>query len=365
LVARGGDFTVSGDCDDLKKFAEDLGKKYLVKVRGVLGPDRRDLKEITLLNRVINWNEDSIDIEADPRHAELVIRELGLCDDSKGSTTPGCKIKDDEEPYMLDKVMTTKYRSITARLNYMVSDRADLQYSVKELCRDMSAPTTVSLQKLKKVGRYLKVKPRLKIRFDFQDATKHIDIFTDSDWAGCHRTRKSTNGGCAMRGKHTIKTWSSTQGIIALSSGEAEYYGITKAGVVGLGLRSLCSDFDLKQDLIIHTDSTAAKGISKRTGTGKIKHLDIQYLWIQQHIAMKNFRLAKVPGRRNPADLMTKYLDESTILKHVAAMNMKFESGRSSIAPGIIAFCGPMLDSTGHGEVSGHTDIDWHGSHEL
>ena len=107
-----------------------------------------DLKEITLLNRVITWSDDNTDIEADPRHAELVITELGLCDDSKVSTTPGCKMKDDKEPYMPDKVMTTKYRYITARLNYMASDRADLQYSVKELCRDMSAPTDVSLQKL-------------------------------------------------------------------------------------------------------------------------------------------------------------------------------------------------------------------------
>ena len=101
----------------------------------------------------------------------------------------------------------------------MVSDRADLQYCVKELCWDMSAPTGVSLQKLKRVGRYLKAKPRLKIRFDFQDATKHIDIFIDNDWGG-------------MRVKHTIKTWSSTQGVVALSSGEAECNGITKASVV-------------------------------------------------------------------------------------------------------------------------------------
>ena len=141
---------------------------------------------------------------------------------------------------MLDTVMTTKFRSITARLKSMPSDRADLQYSVKELCWD------VSLQKLTRVDRYLKAQPRLKIRFEFQDATKHIDIFTDSDWGGCHRTRKSTNGVCAMRGTRSIKTWSSTQGIIALSSGEAEYYGITKAGVVSLGIRSSCCDFERK-----------------------------------------------------------------------------------------------------------------------
>ena len=298
-----------------------------------LGPE--DASEITLLNRVITWGADGISLEADPRHAELVMRELGLCNDSKGSTVPGCKIQEDIEPKTLDKIMTTKYRSITARLNYMVSDRADLQYSVKELCRDMSAPTEVSWQKLKKVGRYLKIRPRLIIEFVYQDATSVIDVYTDSDWAGCHKTRKSTNGGCAMRGWHTLKTWSSTQSIIALSSGEAEYYGITKAGVVALGLKSLCKDFMMQQGLIIHTDSTAAKGTATRTGAGKIKHMDIQYLWIQQHIKLKSFRLVKVLGLDNMADLMTKYLDKKTIDKHISGLHMRFMEGRSEVAPHI------------------------------
>ena len=47
---------------------------------------------------------------------------------------------------------------------------------------------------------------------------------------------------------------------------------------------------------------------------------------------------------------MTNYLDEITILKHVAPMNMKFESGRSSRDPSIIA--GTMHGSMGHGDVS-------------
>ena len=66
------DFTVSGNCDDVKKFAEDFGTNYFVKVRRVLGPDRHDLKEITTFNKVITWNDDTIDIEADRRqyHSE-------------------------------------------------------------------------------------------------------------------------------------------------------------------------------------------------------------------------------------------------------------------------------------------------------
>ena len=49
-----------------------------------------------------------------------------------------------------------------------------------------------------------------------------IHVYTDTDWAGCINTRRSTQGGLALLGAHCIKSYSSTQACIALSSGEAE-----------------------------------------------------------------------------------------------------------------------------------------------
>ena len=53
VVVHGDDFTATGSDIMLKEFASQLEKKYIVKVRGVLGPGKNDMKEITLLNRVI------------------------------------------------------------------------------------------------------------------------------------------------------------------------------------------------------------------------------------------------------------------------------------------------------------------------
>ena len=64
----------------------------------------------------------------------------------------------------------------------------------------------------------------------------------DTDWAGCLRTRRSTNGGLIAIGTHIVKHWSSTQATIALSSGEAEYYGMVKGASVALGIRSMLAD---------------------------------------------------------------------------------------------------------------------------
>ena len=92
----------------------------------------------------------------------------------------------------------------------------------------MSSPTELSQAALKRMARYLRMRPRLVWKYDYQVAS-HLEVYTDTDWAGCIRTRKSTSGGCLLLGNHILKTWSATQASLALSSGEAEFYGIVRA----------------------------------------------------------------------------------------------------------------------------------------
>ena len=117
----------------------------------------------------------------------------------------------------------------------MAQDRTDVQFAVKELCRSMSNPTVGDWAALKRLGRYLVDKTRVRIKLPYQESPKKLVVWADTDYAGCRRTRKSTSGGIGMMGNHLIKGWSTTQAVIALSSGEAEYYGIVTGASVGLG----------------------------------------------------------------------------------------------------------------------------------
>ena len=74
---------------------------------------------------------------------------------------------------------------MAARANFLASDRPDTAFAVKELCRGMSAPTTRDSEALKRLSRYLLGQPRLIIHFGWQDAPRCLDVFSDSDWAGC------------------------------------------------------------------------------------------------------------------------------------------------------------------------------------
>ena len=51
---------------------------FEIKVRGILGPEVKDGKEITILGRKVVWTEDGITYEADPKHSELVMEFFGF-----------------------------------------------------------------------------------------------------------------------------------------------------------------------------------------------------------------------------------------------------------------------------------------------
>ena len=63
-------------------------------------------------------------------------------------------------------------------------------------------------------------------------------MINDVELNGEAACRRSTSGGLILLGEHLIKSWSTTQTITALSSGEAEYYAIVKGASQGIGTRS-------------------------------------------------------------------------------------------------------------------------------
>ena len=78
-------------------------------------------------------------------------------------------------------------------------------YAVKEVCRGMARPTRGQWHTLKRLGRYLVDNRRTVTRYDWQGHESEVTGYSDSDWAGCRVTGKSTSGGVIMIGGHFIK----------------------------------------------------------------------------------------------------------------------------------------------------------------
>ena len=327
---HGDDFVTVGMDEHLKWMKAQLEKQYELK-KQVLGPDEGDLKQVRVLNRVLTWSDEGIAYEADPRHAEIVIAELGL-KEAKGVVAPGTKeegnTKEDKDD-KLDEASSSRYRAIVARLNYLTSYRPDIAFAVKEVARSMSSPSKGSQDKLKRLGRYLLTRPRAVIHFRWQEAQHKIRIYSDADWAGCKESRKSTSGGAIMLGQHTLKTWSKTQSLLALSSGENEFYAALKASAEGLGMMSLLKDFSYEVKGEVLGDASAALSIIHCRGLGRTRHIDTGLLWTQQTAAEKRLQYNKVLGTINPADLMTKYLSAEVNEGHCTRPGVQFDGGMS------------------------------------
>ena len=163
-----------------------------------------------------------------------------------------------------------------------------------------------------------------------------IDTYVDTDFAGCAITRRSTSGGCSVIGSCCVKHWSKTQSTIALSSGEAELGGIAYGAAQAIGLQSVCRDIGMDLQIRLHSDATAAIGIAKRRGLGKIRHLSTADLWIQEKIRDGKMELVKILGTENPADILTKYVDKASMEKALKKLNLVFKEGRSPMAPAIM-----------------------------
>ena len=312
LVVHGDDFTALGPEEELKNFKKQMKSWYEVKVRGVLGPGPLDDKEITILNRKLVWTKSgTITYEADPKNIESIVKAMDLQSDSKGLGAPivtESAKEAEEEGEELNREEATRFRSIAALANYVALDRPDIQVAVSVLCQKMSRPTTKSMTALKRVARYLLDYPVLKFEYRGGDAGGEIElcVFADSDWAGCKETRKSRSGGLALLAGGPVKSWSNRQASPALSSGEAEYYAIVKAAAEALGIQALAADLGWQVRIRLKVDSSAAKAMASRSGIGKVRHLETKFLWVQDAVSRRRFTLQKVPGKINPADVLTK-----------------------------------------------------------
>lgn len=327
---HGDDITALGFEDDLLWLKERLLERYKLKFGGLLGPDPSDTQDVALLNRLIHYGERETTVEADPRHVTILLNELNL-HSAKAVGTPGVS-KVDGDATALDDSAKRQYRSMVMRCNYLGLDRPDICYASKELARAMQQPTVGNWTGLKRMARILLGKPRLVWHYRDQPEQTHLRIFTDSDDAGCTASRKSTSCGALFHGSHLLKFYSSTQHVIALSSGESEFYGGIKAGSTLLGGLATMKDLGCDFQGALVFDASAAKAMLGRRGHGKAKHIDRCYLWLQQRVQDGDIELEKIGTKLNCADLGTKHLEADRIVQLVKSMGLDYDDGQHNLA---------------------------------
>lgn len=243
----------------------------------------------------------------------------------KAVVTPGVKRRDltpaDEEA--VGPADHSLVRQIVGKCQFISRTRPDVLYALKEVGRQLHAPRAVDLVAAKRIVRYLSGTPMKSLHMKVGKNVGKLRGITDTDWAGCIATRKSTSCGMVFWGDFLISAYSRTQSVIALSSPEAEYIGCCAVAAEMLYIKSLLADMGFDLDLEISTDATGARAIASRQGVGRIRHMEVKYLWLQDQIQQKVFKIRKVAGKLNVSDVGTKHVDKATLDRCCAMLNLK------------------------------------------
>ena len=144
-----------------------------------------------------------------------------------------------------------------------------------------------------------------------------------------------------MWGAHCIKTWSVNQGYIALSSGEAEYYGAVRGATQALGIVAMLKDMGIeaaadiavKPGIELCVDASAAVGMASRRGLGKQRHIELNELWLQDMVARGRVAIRKVDGKANFSDSLTKFCTADRIIQTIRCTGHYPATGRHELMP--------------------------------
>ena len=135
---------------------------------------------------------------------------------------------------------------------------------------------------------------------------EEIRIKTDSDWAGREDDRKSISGGTMYVCGQWVQSWSKDQTKVARSSGEAELYACNLGASKGFGLQTIMKELGWHYEVRIQVDANATIGTLHRRGLGKLRHVEVEELWLQLEISKNKISISKVRGTENTADIGTK-----------------------------------------------------------
>ncbi len=187
-----------------------------------------------------------------------------------------------------------------------------MQFAIKELARDVQAPTQASLNALKRCIRYLRSSTAYVLHLTPRGRLRLVG-YADSDWAGA-ADRRSTSGGILVLAGCCVLSYARTQASRAQSSCEAELYALGSCAVEALQLASLLAEQGWAvEPPLVYSDSSSALTLVGRKGQGRLKHVEIRLLAIQDWKEEGRLRLGKVATLDNLSDLLTKHVTRSTI----------------------------------------------------
>lgn len=307
LILYVDDMLVAAPRDtEIDDVAEEIAKHFKIKKLGV--PTKFlgfNILRDTAQKKIFPSQEEYIN---------AMIEKYGF-DDNKTAHTPwpsgNFTLPATWEPLVKE---TKAYQERTGALNWVsMGSRPDITYSVNKSAKGNVGPSLVHIQLHKQIFRYLKKYPDLTLVINGKiPVPRMLRCYADASHADDKLTRRATAGWVVIvAGLPTL--WSSKLlSLLTLSTTESEFCNLTPPGKATLFVANFLRelDFDVEKPLILYTDSMNARhNVLTKTNSGRTRHIDIRYRWIQEQTEQGNFEILHVPTEKMAADGLTKGLE--------------------------------------------------------
>lgn len=315
LIIYVDDMIITGnDVSEIAKLEEQLGSEFEMKNLGglkyFLGI------EVARSNRGIFLSQRKYVLD--------LLAEVGMLD-CKPIDTP--MAQNDKLGEFQHQVPTNKerYQRLVGKLIYLSHTRPDIAYAVSVVSQYMHNPSKDHMDAVIRILRYLKSAPGRGIMYSKNGHVK-IDGYTDADWAGCVDDRKSMAGYFTFVGGNLVTWRSKKQNVVALSSAESEFRGISKGICELLWLRRLMTElgFAPTTEMNLFCDNKAAIAISHNPiQHDRTKHIEVDRHFIKHNLVKRIVRFPFVRSEDQLADMLTKAISSQNFYSSLDKLGIR------------------------------------------
>jgi hypothetical protein len=227
---------------------------------------------------------------------------------------PGCTLSKDEDRVKVD---STFYKQVVGSLMYLTATRPDMMFAVSLISRYMANPTELHLQAAKRILRYLKGTTDYGV-FYKNEEDEELTAYTDNDYTGDLKDRKSTSG-YVFKMSSGVVSWSSKkQPVVTLSTTKAEFIAAASCACQAIWLRRILEKLRHIQSksTIVYCDNNSTIKLSKNPVMhGCNKHINVRFYFLSELTKTGTIKMIHCGTQDQIADVMTKPLKLDAFLK--------------------------------------------------
>ena len=243
-------------------------------------------------------------------------------------------------------------RAAIGSLSYAATSvHPELAHSVNMAAREQSAPTTLTLQRVNRMFRYLAGEPARGLLFTRNPSSIGLGFhaFSDADWGGSSSDGKSTSGDLGVMAGAAVYWSCKKQTTVAQSSTEAEYIAANESARNVTAMRQFLSELLIPSPVptvLLIDNQTAIRMALDDNRAPRRKHINVKHHYIRDKMSEAEIKLEWIHTSNQLADLLTKPLPRATFailrdkvmgfvenedaVKHLASLSRSARSSSSS-----------------------------------